>query len=305
MSFWGLILKPGQKVPVESADGDILHLSQACLHAPKGGKNYLQVTDNEKTYVVACLEKDKVEHASFDLFFSTASCSFSSKGDSEVHLTGYFEPSQDLGDEEEEEEDEAPPPAKKQSPVAAPKKSPLAAPAKSPLSKPASPVAAPAKSPKLQAAEAKAKAKAAEEEEDDDEDDDEGEEDEEEMDLEGEEEEEDLDEEEEEEEEEEAPPPAKNDKKRKAEAPPAQAPAKAAKKEAKKEAPGSPGKSPAGLDGYVKQIVEFIKKSDGKTKISMIGSKIPRPKEAPKLKQILEQNKDKFVLSGDDVQLKK
>jgi nucleophosmin 1 len=286
MSFWGLILKAGQKVPVESADGDILHLSQACLHTPKGGKNYLQVTDNEKTYVIACLEKDKVEHASFDLFFSTASCSFSCKGDSEVHLTGYFEPAQDMDDEEEEEE--APPATAKKSPAAPPAKSPKATPA-------ASPKTTPAASPKLQA---KAKAAAPEDDEDDDDegDDEDDEEEEMEMDMEEGEEEEDEDEESEEEP---APPPAKKAKK---EAPGAKKEAPAAKKEA----PASP-KSSAGLEAFVKQVVDLLKKNGGKANISMVGSKCQRPKDAPKLKAILEQNKDKFVMSGDgnSVELKK
>jgi len=264
MSFWGLILKPGQKHPVESAAGDILHLSQACLHQPKGGKNYLQVTDNEKTYAIACLEKDKVEHASFDLFFSTGSCIFSCKGDTEVHLTGYFEPEQDMGDESGESEDEVAVPVKK-----------------SPLQKPGSPAAAPAKSPLMQA-----KANAMKNVKEDDEDEDE-------------EEEESMGEgEEEEEEESDEEPPKKaaqqNDKKRKAEDSPAGGPAK-------KAATGGN----ASVDAFVKQIQECLKKNGGKSKISFLGSKVQRPKDAPKLKAVIEQHKDKFVLSGDDVELKK
>eukprot|EP00927_Polykrikos_kofoidii_P006608 TRINITY_DN12679_c0_g1_i2.p1 TRINITY_DN12679_c0_g1~~TRINITY_DN12679_c0_g1_i2.p1 ORF type:complete len:247 (+),score=72.14 TRINITY_DN12679_c0_g1_i2:68-808(+) len=108
MAFWGCTLKPGQKEKVESSKGNILHLSQACLHDPKDGKNYIKAEVEGKTYAVACLEKGKSEHESFDLFFNPSQCAFSSSGKSEVHLTGYFEPDEgdDLEEEEEEEEEQ-------------------------------------------------------------------------------------------------------------------------------------------------------------------------------------------------------
>eukprot|EP00747_Dinoflagellata_sp_TGD_P183538 gnl/TRDRNA2_/TRDRNA2_38472_c0_seq1.p1 gnl/TRDRNA2_/TRDRNA2_38472_c0~~gnl/TRDRNA2_/TRDRNA2_38472_c0_seq1.p1 ORF type:complete len:125 (+),score=43.72 gnl/TRDRNA2_/TRDRNA2_38472_c0_seq1:96-470(+) len=122
MSFWGCVLKPGAKHAVKEEEGDVLHLSQACLHQPSDGKNWLQVVDSKKSYAIACLEKGKTEYASFDLFFRAGTCSFMNKGQSEVHLTGYFEPEgpgmDDEGEEEEdvdedEEEEEEPPPKKK------------------------------------------------------------------------------------------------------------------------------------------------------------------------------------------------
>lgn len=103
-------LKPGGKYQLKEDSGrDVLHLSQACLHQPQGGKNFLQVIEGSNTYAIACLQKDKSEFASFDLFFKTGSCSFHNKGTSEIHLTGYFEPDgmpDDLEDEESEEEEE-------------------------------------------------------------------------------------------------------------------------------------------------------------------------------------------------------
>eukprot|EP00930_Biecheleria_cincta_P087286 TRINITY_DN76534_c0_g1_i1.p1 TRINITY_DN76534_c0_g1~~TRINITY_DN76534_c0_g1_i1.p1 ORF type:complete len:133 (-),score=50.34 TRINITY_DN76534_c0_g1_i1:94-492(-) len=123
MSFWGCQLKPGETYAVKAnAGGEVLHLSQACLHQPQDGKNFLQVADGKQTYAIACLQKGKFEYASFDLFFRAGNCSFKNKGTSEIHLTGYFEPDS-LGDleeeeeedmleddEEEEESEEAPPP---------------------------------------------------------------------------------------------------------------------------------------------------------------------------------------------------
>eukprot|EP00913_Durusdinium_trenchii_P024241 g22760.t1 len=116
----------------ENSGGDVLHLSQACLSQPQAGKNFLQVIEGDKTYSIACLQKDgfisgkkrrsgrlatvalnssqdKSEFASFDLFFRTGTCTFHNKGASEMHLTGYFEPDgmpDDLEDEESEEEEE-------------------------------------------------------------------------------------------------------------------------------------------------------------------------------------------------------
>ncbi|CAE7193678.1 FKBP43 [Symbiodinium sp. CCMP2456] len=120
MSFWGCQLKPGAKFEVKAEEGgDVLHLSQACLHQPTAGKNFLQVVDGAKSYSIACLQKDKSEYASFDLFFRTGTCSFHNKGSSEMHLTGYFEPDgmpdddEEEEEEEEEEDEEEEPPAKK------------------------------------------------------------------------------------------------------------------------------------------------------------------------------------------------
>jgi len=109
MAFWGCQLKPGDKQEVESKDGEVLHLSQACLHSPQPGKTVLQVQDGKDIFALAMLAKGKVEYASFDLFFKAGQCTFINKGTSELHLTGYFEPkAEDMEDEEEEEEEEEP-----------------------------------------------------------------------------------------------------------------------------------------------------------------------------------------------------
>jgi len=125
MAFWGCVLKPGQKKPVNVGSSDVLHLSQACLHNPQGGKNFLQVQVKGTTYSIACLEKDKREHDCLDLFFDSEETTFVSKGNSEIHLMGYIEPS-DFHEESEEEDQHVA--AKAGSPKQSPKKSPQAAP---------------------------------------------------------------------------------------------------------------------------------------------------------------------------------
>jgi nucleophosmin 1 len=281
MAFWGCILKPGAKAKIENPEGDILHLSQACLHNPQDGKNYIQAEVQGKTYAIACLERNKKEHDSFDLFFNPDSCAFSNNGKSEVHLTGYFEPDEDMDDESGEEEVPAVANTKTASPKASPKTLPAAV-----ASKTASPKAVAAQSPK--------KAPVPTPESDDDDSDD--------IDLECEEEEELENEEEEEEESDEPapPPPAK----RKAEPP--SSPAKKAKVSA--EAPKAAASPKVGASGgdqaeYLKKILAYLKQS-GKTNIGVLGSKVPRPKDCPKMKAFFEQHKDKLKVEGEMVSAK-
>jgi len=300
MAFWGEVLKPGQKKALSSklTGGDVLHLSQACVHDPKPGKNYLQVDVKGTTYSIACLEKDKREHDCLDLFFDDASTTFVCKGNSEIHIMGYIEPRSDEGLDESEEEEQ--PPARN------------------------SPKAAPASSPKQAAISPKTSPKAQAQPEDDEDDYDEEEEEEEEdaappaksaspktspkaapaqadpddddlSDMgmeEGEEEEESLQGSLMEDEESEEEPPAAPQK-RKGAPEPAASPAKKGKTD-----DAGDEKS-----AYVKKLVEYLKKN-GKTSVGNLGSKVPRPAGCPKMKQIFEQNKDKFTVVGDVVTAK-
>jgi len=268
MAFWGVALKPGQTKGVDSPQGDIMHLSQACLHEPKDGKNYVLAKVKGQSYSLACLEKGKKEHDNFDLFFSSADCTFTNKGQSDVHLTGYFEPDgmDDAGSEEE---------------AAPPGKSPKAAVATSPKKSPA--VAA--SSPK----------KPAVPEDDSDLDDEEGEESE--MldfpeDEESEEEptkaaakaDSDDDDMEDEESEEEAPPPAKK---------------------AKTGIPGSPKKAASPEDAWVQMLYEYLKKN-GKKSFGDMGTAVPRPADVPKqkLRALFGKYQAKFALNGEMVSAK-
>lgn len=265
-------MKPGQQHKAEVPEGEVLHLSQVCLHSPKAGTNWLQVVVGGTTYSACCLEKDKTEHASLDLFFGQDAPTFVNKGASEIHMSGYLEPMDEDEEESEEEDEEAEKPAAKAAAKAA---------AKSEASPKASPKAA---------AKAAAKAEAAAEEEDDEED----------------------DEDEEGEEEEPVEASAEEDEasaskkkaalaalaKRKA-GEPAAPPAKKAKGEPATEAKPVPAKDAE----YIKQLVDFIK-ANGKQKISDLGTKVKRPPGVPKMSVIFANNKDKFVVTGETVALK-
>jgi len=104
--FYGLVLKPGVPVSIDSDLGEVLHISQACLSDPKGnGKTYVKIKEGDSTYAICCLQKDSQEFASLDLFLQAATApSFVAEGTNEVHLIGYWEPNPSLSDEDDDDE---------------------------------------------------------------------------------------------------------------------------------------------------------------------------------------------------------
>jgi len=104
--FYGLSLKPGVPVPVDTDLGEVLHISQACLNSPSGGGNtYVKIKEGQNTFTICCLKKEHQEHASLDLFVQAVSgASFVAEGPNEVHLLGYWEPNPSLSDEEDDDE---------------------------------------------------------------------------------------------------------------------------------------------------------------------------------------------------------
>lgn len=108
MAFWGVALKPGQIHEINDVDGDVLHLSHACLHEAKSSKPTCVTvcTNGEKPLTIASLTKGTRDFCDFDLFFSPHQVTkFQNTGDSEVHLTGYFEPGMGGNGSEDMEED--------------------------------------------------------------------------------------------------------------------------------------------------------------------------------------------------------
>jgi len=91
--FDGLAIKAGETATLEGENGEVFHLSQACLSDPRdAGKTYLKIKEGERSLVVCCLQKDKCEHAALDIFVHPATNSFSVEGKNDVHLVGYWEP---------------------------------------------------------------------------------------------------------------------------------------------------------------------------------------------------------------------
>jgi len=114
--FDGLAIKAGETGTFDGENGEVFHLSQACLSDPRdGGKTYLKIKEGERSLVICCLQKDKCEHAALDIFVHPATTSFTAEGKNDVHLVGYWEPhgasdsedELDLMADEAEESDEA------------------------------------------------------------------------------------------------------------------------------------------------------------------------------------------------------
>ena len=86
--------------------GDSLHVSNASL-GPKDSndKVYVEASVNGNKFILCSLQRDKSESVRLDLYFKPSNNEeqvlLSPKGgNSEVYLTGYWEPSPDLGDDQ-------------------------------------------------------------------------------------------------------------------------------------------------------------------------------------------------------------
>jgi len=101
--FDGLAIKAGETANLEGENGEVFHLSQACLSDPKdAGKSYLKIKEGDRSLVVCCLQKDKNEHAALDIFVHPATNSFSVEGKNDIHLVGYWEPHGESDNDEDE-----------------------------------------------------------------------------------------------------------------------------------------------------------------------------------------------------------
>jgi len=105
--FYGSKIKPGHSAQPKAEDGgEILHLSQICLNDPTdNNKTYVQLQNGSDTFTICTLEKGKNECSTVDLFINTSkNIKISTRGGkNEVHIVGYFEPSQE---DEEDDDDE-------------------------------------------------------------------------------------------------------------------------------------------------------------------------------------------------------
>ena len=122
--FWGTVIKKGKPYKIssafeEQADYPVLHISNVALpaNASSSGKTYLLLSNDKgiKDLTLACLQKDKKEVQPFDIYINNSQkLTLTVQGDSDLHLSGYFEPmsnelDEDMlfdGEDEDEEEEE-------------------------------------------------------------------------------------------------------------------------------------------------------------------------------------------------------
>ena len=122
--FWGGILKEGQPLKsqklLETSEFAVLHLSAAISDKPNSKPTRVYCKNGKDDEVIIASFNDKVEQVNLDLYINcTQNVTLFSKGPSDVHLSGYFEPKgddmddelmygQEEGDEElEDEEDDS------------------------------------------------------------------------------------------------------------------------------------------------------------------------------------------------------
>eukprot|EP00668_Euglena_longa_P014255 GGOE01018234.1.p1 GENE.GGOE01018234.1~~GGOE01018234.1.p1 ORF type:complete len:281 (+),score=89.21 GGOE01018234.1:81-923(+) len=111
--FFGLEVTGSKQYKQTPPDGVHLHVSQAALPPGFTGRVSLKATIGSKTFCLCTLVAGSVDQAALDLNFSASEeVTFLTEGDDiPVHLTGYYEVSDDVapedeGEEEEEEEEE-------------------------------------------------------------------------------------------------------------------------------------------------------------------------------------------------------
>eukprot|EP00382_Lankesteria_abbotti_P005089 CAMPEP_0113854376 /NCGR_PEP_ID=MMETSP0372-20130328/7275_1 /TAXON_ID=340204 /ORGANISM="Lankesteria abbotti" /LENGTH=186 /DNA_ID=CAMNT_0000827517 /DNA_START=35 /DNA_END=592 /DNA_ORIENTATION=+ /assembly_acc=CAM_ASM_000359 len=113
MFVFGEVVKPNEKTFLNGMP-KLVHLSQACLGDSRAGKgSFLQLgKEGEKSVYICSLDSQKVLNVALDLFIPTNDGYYLTvKGNNEVHVTGFYEPEDEMDDleglEDEEEASEA------------------------------------------------------------------------------------------------------------------------------------------------------------------------------------------------------
>lgn len=102
--FWGCAIS--EKKPYAAPKGSnvqIAHITNVALSKTSDvGKTYLIVTKGKESFTLACLQKDKVESHSLDLYLTLdQNLTLTVSGKGEMHVTGYLEIGSDVDSDEE------------------------------------------------------------------------------------------------------------------------------------------------------------------------------------------------------------
>ncbi|KAJ6407576.1 hypothetical protein OIU84_010960 [Salix udensis] len=105
MEFWGVEVKSGEPLRVESGDGFILHLSQACLGEAKKDKGNesvcIYVNFDDQKLVLGTLSHDKIPQIPFDLVFEKDFELSHNLKNGSVYFSGYKVAQPDTSDSDE------------------------------------------------------------------------------------------------------------------------------------------------------------------------------------------------------------
>lgn len=111
VAFWSAVVSKGKPVEVQPPEGFVLNLQQAAVVNGKGS-NVLKVStiaiEGEKIdAVIGTLRTGTTDQIILSLVFGfDVPATFSTTGDGEVHLSGYYQPGPDDGEDEEGDDED-------------------------------------------------------------------------------------------------------------------------------------------------------------------------------------------------------
>lgn len=105
VAFWSVQLKSGKPVEVQPPEGYVLNVQQAVLTGGKAGSSQelkvktVSVEGDELEAVIAVLRSGTCDQCSMSLVFGyDVPVSFSVEGNGTLHLSGYYQPGPEDGD---------------------------------------------------------------------------------------------------------------------------------------------------------------------------------------------------------------
>ena len=104
--FWGCSIKKDKTHNLvensKDREDDMLHVSKATLDSDSEDKRAkVYVSNGKKSFLIASLIRDKCENVNLDHYFkANEEVIFKVIGNAKVHLTGYWEPCNDLLDDD-------------------------------------------------------------------------------------------------------------------------------------------------------------------------------------------------------------
>ena len=102
--LWGCIVSKGKPYTfTKDSEYEFLHISNATLSkSNEQGKTYLLITKKKEIFILAVLQKDKVESYGLNIYVrSNEGITLTVSGQGEINVTGYFEPSAEFEEEDE------------------------------------------------------------------------------------------------------------------------------------------------------------------------------------------------------------
>jgi hypothetical protein len=92
--FYGSAIHANKETRIHSASTNLIHISQAALSPSTTGRSSLYIKKNNEKFLVCVLDSEKCPQVCLDLYVLTSENVAMTCDNGEVHLIGYFEPSE-------------------------------------------------------------------------------------------------------------------------------------------------------------------------------------------------------------------